>query len=185
MKRFGEEIDAIRSRAEADLGVRDVIRIRRLNGFSRGMEVVGRALIHFSVEPISFLAGVGALWVHKQLQAIEIEAVQAGAAVASVVVAGNLLQAAFVQSRQQDATLIILEKASVLLGDRRSFWGANTEDVERDGGFSQRFANTGLFLAIQLRGDQQDAPFAICALLQQLQGFLHAQIGASAGYRHD
>lgn len=72
MKRFGEAIDAIRDRAEADLGARDVTRVRRLNGFSRGMEVVGRTLIHFSVEPISFLAGVGALWVHKQLQAIEI-----------------------------------------------------------------------------------------------------------------
>lgn len=72
MKRFGEAIDEIRTRAEADLGARDVARVRRLNGFSRGMEVVGRAMIHFSVEPISFLAGVGALWVHKQLQAIEI-----------------------------------------------------------------------------------------------------------------
>lgn len=72
MKRFGEAIDAIRSRAEADVGEQDVIRVRRLNGFSRGMEVVGRALIHFSVEPVAFLAGVGALWVHKQLQAIEI-----------------------------------------------------------------------------------------------------------------
>lgn len=72
MKRFGEEIDAIRIRAEADVGARDVTRLRRLNWFSRGMEVAGRALIHFSVEPIVFFAGVGALWVHKQLQAIEI-----------------------------------------------------------------------------------------------------------------
>ena len=72
MKRFGEEIDAIRVRTEADMGARDVNRIRRLNGFSRAMEVVGRGLIHFSFEPIGFLAGVGALWIHKQLQAIEI-----------------------------------------------------------------------------------------------------------------
>ncbi len=54
MKRFGEAIDAIRDRAEADLGVRDVTRVRRLNRFSRGMEVVGRTMIHFSVKPISF-----------------------------------------------------------------------------------------------------------------------------------
>lgn len=72
LKRFGEEIDAIRIRAENDLGARDVARVRRLNRFSRGMEVLGRGLIHFSMEPISFLAGVGALWIHKQLQAIEI-----------------------------------------------------------------------------------------------------------------
>jgi fatty acid desaturase len=71
-RRFDEEIDAIRSRVEADLGAHDVIRIRRLNGFSRGMEVVGRTLIHFSLEPFSFLAGVGALWIHKQLQTTEI-----------------------------------------------------------------------------------------------------------------
>lgn len=72
MKSFGEAIDEIRIRAEADLGASDVTRVRRLNRFSRGMEVVGRGLLHFSVEPIGFLAGVGALWIHKQLQAIEI-----------------------------------------------------------------------------------------------------------------
>ena len=72
MKSFGQAIDAIKHRVEADLGARDVMRLRRLNGFSRAMEVAGRGLIHFSVEPISFLAGVGALWIHKQLQAIEI-----------------------------------------------------------------------------------------------------------------
>ncbi len=72
MKRFGEAIDAIRIRAEADVGERDVTRIRRLNRFSRGMEVIGRTLLHFSVEPFTFFAGVGTLWVHKQLQAIEI-----------------------------------------------------------------------------------------------------------------
>lgn len=72
MRRFGEEIDAIRIRAEAELGEQDVRYIRRMDAFSRGMEVVGRTLLHFSMEPVSFLAGVGALWIHKQLQAIEI-----------------------------------------------------------------------------------------------------------------
>ncbi len=36
------------------------------------MEVVGRLLIHFSPEPITFALGVLALWLHKQLQATEI-----------------------------------------------------------------------------------------------------------------
>ncbi|MFZ4683018.1 MAG: acyl-CoA desaturase, partial [Terrimicrobiaceae bacterium] len=72
MKRFGEAIDEIRIRAEADLGARDLTRLHRLNWFSRGMEVVGRTLLHFSIEPVTFLAGVGALWVHKQLQTTEI-----------------------------------------------------------------------------------------------------------------
>lgn len=70
MKRFGEEIDAIRNRAE--VGARDLTHLRRLNRFSRGMEVAGRTLLHFSLEPITFLAGVGALWIHKQLQTTEI-----------------------------------------------------------------------------------------------------------------
>src|SRR6188474_823447 len=72
MKRFGEAIDAIGDRAEAEMGARDVTRLRWLNRFSRGMEVVGRTLLHFSLEPVTFLAGVGALWIHKQLQTTEI-----------------------------------------------------------------------------------------------------------------
>ena len=72
MKRFGIAIDAIRSRVEVDMGAKDVTRMRRMNQFSRSMEWVGRALIHFSMEPLSFLAGVGALWIHKQLQVNEV-----------------------------------------------------------------------------------------------------------------
>jgi len=71
-RRFGEEIDAIRDRAVARVGADDVNRVKRLNRFSRGMEVVGRVLIHFSPEPFTFVLGVLALWVHKQLQSTEI-----------------------------------------------------------------------------------------------------------------
>ena len=46
--------------------------MRRLDRFSRVMEVVGRVLIHVSFEPITFVLGVSALWIHKQLQATEI-----------------------------------------------------------------------------------------------------------------
>ena len=72
MKHFGTAIDAIRVRVEADMGAKDVTHMRRVHRFSCGMEVVGRALIHLSLEPISFLAGVGALWIHKQLQVNEV-----------------------------------------------------------------------------------------------------------------
>jgi NADPH-dependent stearoyl-CoA 9-desaturase len=71
-RRFGEELDAVKSRAMARIGKEDVSYVRRLNRFSRGMEVAGRLLIHLSPEPITFLLGVGALWIHKQLQATEI-----------------------------------------------------------------------------------------------------------------
>src|SRR5579864_2187296 len=71
-RRFGEEIDAVKRRAFARTGIEDVARVRRLNRFSRGMEVLGRVFIHFSPEPITFTFGVLALWLHKQLQATEI-----------------------------------------------------------------------------------------------------------------
>ena len=72
LTRFGEAIDAIRERAESRVGAEDVAYVRKLDRFSRAMEVAGRVLIHVSPEPVTFLLGVGALWVHKQLQATEI-----------------------------------------------------------------------------------------------------------------
>lgn len=71
-RRFGEELDALKKRTQAKIGEEDLRRVRRLNWFSRSMEVVGRVLIHFSPEPVTFALGVGALWIHKQLQATEI-----------------------------------------------------------------------------------------------------------------
>src|SRR5262245_24352439 len=72
LQRFGEAIDAIRERTEAQIGKEDVSYIRRMNVFSRAMEIAGRTLIHFSFEPLGFGAGVFALWLHKILQAGEI-----------------------------------------------------------------------------------------------------------------
>jgi fatty acid desaturase len=69
---FGEELDAVKRRVQADIGAPDVARVRRLHRFSVAMEIVGRTLIHVSFEPVTFLAGVGALWLHKQLEATEI-----------------------------------------------------------------------------------------------------------------
>lgn len=72
LRRFGEALDAIKARVEAEIGPDDLAYVRRLDRFSRTMEVIGRVLIHVSPEPISFGAGVIALWLHKQLQATEI-----------------------------------------------------------------------------------------------------------------
>ena len=69
---FGEEIDEVKRRALARIGPEDVAYVKRLNRFSRVMEVIGRVLIHISPEPVTFTLGVGALWIHKQLQATEI-----------------------------------------------------------------------------------------------------------------
>jgi linoleoyl-CoA desaturase len=69
---FAAEIDKLRERLDSEIGAEDAEYVVRLDRFSRIMEAVGRLLIHFSIEPIGFLTGVGALWIHKQIQAIEI-----------------------------------------------------------------------------------------------------------------
>jgi NADPH-dependent stearoyl-CoA 9-desaturase len=72
LRRFAERLDAIRARVEAEIGAVDVAHIRRTRAFSRAMEIAGRTLVFVSPGPVSFLAGVGALWLHKQLEATEI-----------------------------------------------------------------------------------------------------------------
>jgi fatty acid desaturase len=71
-RRFGEELDDVKERVLAQVGEEDVRYVRRMNAFSRAMEVAGRGLIFFSPEPVTFLLGVAALWIHKQLQATEV-----------------------------------------------------------------------------------------------------------------
>lgn len=72
LERFGRAIDQIKRDIEANVGDEDLTRVRRLRWFSRGMEVIGRSLIHFSFEPITFSLGVFALFLHKQVEATEI-----------------------------------------------------------------------------------------------------------------
>ncbi|MBX3187712.1 MAG: acyl-CoA desaturase [Labilithrix sp.] len=62
----------MKRRVLARMGEEDVRYVKRLNRFSRAMEIAGRVLIHVSPEPITFFLGVGALWIHKQLQATEV-----------------------------------------------------------------------------------------------------------------
>jgi linoleoyl-CoA desaturase len=72
LDRFGQDLDALQRRTVARLGVEDVAYVRRLDRISRGLQLVGRALIHVSIEPGTFFVGVVALAVHKQLQTAEI-----------------------------------------------------------------------------------------------------------------
>jgi fatty acid desaturase len=69
---FAQALDTVKGEIQARLGAEDIDHLLRVERFSRCMEVVGRLLIHVSLEPVSFLLGVGALWLHKQLQAIEV-----------------------------------------------------------------------------------------------------------------
>ena len=65
---FGKELDAIHARIRSEMGPDDARYIHRINAFSRGMEAIGRILIHTSFEPVGMTSGVLALWIHKQLQ---------------------------------------------------------------------------------------------------------------------
>lgn len=69
---LGQALTRIKQGVEAQIGDEDVQRLLNLNRISRGLEAVGRLLIHVSPEPVSFSVGVGCLFVHKQLQTTEI-----------------------------------------------------------------------------------------------------------------
>jgi NADPH-dependent stearoyl-CoA 9-desaturase len=69
---FGRAIDAIRREVENELGKKDAAHIQRIGSLSTNLERVGRTLLHFSFEPVAFGLGVGALWIHKSLELMEI-----------------------------------------------------------------------------------------------------------------
>ena len=72
LRRFGEALDALRRRVQAEVGEEDLRYIQRVDRASHAAEVLGRTLIHFSFDPLTYALGIGALWAHKQLQTTEI-----------------------------------------------------------------------------------------------------------------
>jgi fatty acid desaturase len=69
---FGEELDAIRQRVVADLGVRDADYIHKVIRVQRGLEVSGRGLMFLGFLPPAWLGGVTALALSKILDNMEI-----------------------------------------------------------------------------------------------------------------
>jgi len=69
---FGAELDALRKSIEADLGQDDVAYMRRMIRLSRMSEIVGRLLIHVSLDPITWMIGVSSLSFAKILENMEI-----------------------------------------------------------------------------------------------------------------
>jgi len=69
---FGEELDAIRRRAVADLGERDANYIHKVIRAQRGLEVTGRGLMFLGFFPPAWLGGVAALSLSKILDNMEI-----------------------------------------------------------------------------------------------------------------
>src|SRR5688572_4131911 len=72
LQSFASKLDELRREIEADLGAADEAHLERVCAWSKRLEVIGRGLIHFSIEPLGFSAGVVALWLHKSLELIEI-----------------------------------------------------------------------------------------------------------------
>ncbi len=66
------ELDALRREYTAQIGARDAEYIRTIRTVARASRVAGRLLIHFSLEPVSWTAGVGALATFKVLENMEI-----------------------------------------------------------------------------------------------------------------
>ncbi len=70
--RIEAEFEAIKQRYRAKLGAEDVAYIKGLRLKSRLAELIGRGLLWISPEPITFSLGVGFLWLHRNLESIEI-----------------------------------------------------------------------------------------------------------------
>lgn len=67
-----QEIDAIKQRYRGKLGTPDVKYITGLRCKSRIFEAIGRSLLWISPEPISFALGVGFVWLHRNIESLEI-----------------------------------------------------------------------------------------------------------------
>jgi linoleoyl-CoA desaturase len=66
------ELDALRHEYASQIGARDAEYIRTVRAVARASRAAGRLLIHFSLEPVSWTAGVVALATYKALENMEI-----------------------------------------------------------------------------------------------------------------
>lgn len=72
LEAFAAEIDAVGDEVKAKLGPEDLAYVKKVRKISRASETLGRALLHFSLDPFTWSAGVFSLWIHNQLETIEI-----------------------------------------------------------------------------------------------------------------
>ncbi|MCB9599031.1 MAG: acyl-CoA desaturase [Sandaracinus sp.] len=69
---LGGELDALRQEVMADLGERDVAHLRAVMRASNGSAILGRTLLHFGIDPLTFVVGSSALALAKILENMEI-----------------------------------------------------------------------------------------------------------------
>lgn len=67
-----QDIDTIKARYRAKLGQADIAYIKGIRNASRVFEGLGRGLIWFGFEPFSFAAGILFLFLHRNLESIEL-----------------------------------------------------------------------------------------------------------------
>lgn len=72
LEAFGREIHAIGARVKAELGPADLAHLKKIKHVSQLSEIIGRTLLHVSMDPVTWSAGVIALWIHLQLETTEI-----------------------------------------------------------------------------------------------------------------
>lgn len=63
---LGRELDALAAEVRADLGERDVAHLRAVMRTAGASALLGRTLLHFGVDPVTFLLGSGALALAKR-----------------------------------------------------------------------------------------------------------------------
>jgi NADPH-dependent stearoyl-CoA 9-desaturase len=69
---FGRDLDELRAEYLAKIGERDAEHIRSVRAIARALHASGRLLVHFSLDPASWSAGVLALGLYKVLENLEI-----------------------------------------------------------------------------------------------------------------
>ncbi len=72
IENFGKEVEELRTEIMAKVGKEDADHIKRIYKAYRYTEVLGRGLIHFSFEPISFVCGTLLLSASKILNNMEL-----------------------------------------------------------------------------------------------------------------
>jgi linoleoyl-CoA desaturase len=72
LQSFARALDALHAEMEQVLGEVDIAHIRHVRRTSQRLQLLGRGLLHFSFEPVSWGLGVVALSGHKLLELIEI-----------------------------------------------------------------------------------------------------------------
>lgn len=72
LQAFAAELNRLKAEFMDKIGDEDVAYVEMVYQMSRIFEISGRLLIHFSLEPVSWSLGVLSLWVHLQLDNLEL-----------------------------------------------------------------------------------------------------------------